>query len=133
MHRRSRHRNTWPGAWRQAKPGEGVIRLEARHSAGMLNIRVSDDGCGVKTWKKIRRLVVERKMAQRGHGRRSSAPRQLLAFLFLPGFSLKESADEISGRGVGLDIVYETIRQQYGMVRLESEPGKISIPLLRCR
>jgi two-component system sensor histidine kinase and response regulator WspE len=59
---------------------------------------------------------------------------ELLEFLFLPAFSLKDSITEISGRGVGLDIVHDTIRQQNGTVRLESEAGKgfrtsITLPL----
>ncbi len=103
------------------KPGTGTIVLEAKHRAGMLSIEISDDGRGVDL-EKIRRLVIERKMASpQMAGSLSSA--ELLEFLFLPAFSLKESTTEISGRGVGLDIVHETIRSQNGTVRIESELG----------
>ena len=103
------------------KPGTGTIVLEAKHRAGMLSIEISDDGRGVDL-EKIRRRVVERKMASpQMAGSLSSA--ELLEFLFLPAFSLKESTTEISGRGVGLDIVHETIRSQNGTVRIESELG----------
>ena len=103
------------------KPGTGTIVLEAKHRAGMLSIEISDDGRGVDL-EKIRRLVIERKMASaQMAGAMSSA--ELLEFLFLPAFSLKESTTEISGRGVGLDIVHETIRSQNGTVRIESELG----------
>ncbi|MEO5932018.1 MAG: hybrid sensor histidine kinase/response regulator [Duganella sp.] len=103
------------------KPGTGTIALEAKHRAGMLSIEISDDGRGVDL-EKIRRRVVERKMASpQMAGSLSSA--ELLEFLFLPAFSLKESTTEISGRGVGLDIVHETIRSQNGTVRIESELG----------
>jgi two-component system sensor histidine kinase and response regulator WspE len=53
----------------------------------------------------------------------SMSPAELMEFLFLPAFSLKENITEISGRGVGLDIVHETIRSQNGTVRIESELG----------
>jgi len=103
------------------KPGAGTIVLEARHRAGMLSIEISDDGKGVDI-EKIRARVVERKMAS---AQMASAMSQgeLMEFLFLPAFSLKQDITEISGRGVGLDIVHETIRAQNGTVRIESELG----------
>ena len=103
------------------KPGTGTIVLEAKHRAGMLSIEISDDGRGVDL-EKIRRRVVERKMASPQMAVSLSSA-ELLEFLFLPAFSLKESTTEISGRGVGLDIVHETIRSQNGTVRIESELG----------
>jgi len=115
-----------------AKPATGTIVMEARHRAGMLNIEISDDGRGVDP-EKIRRTVIERKMAtEQMVGAMSQA--ELLEFLFLPAFSLKGGITEISGRGVGLDVVHDTIRQQNGTVRIESELGKgfrtsITLPL----
>ncbi len=87
----------------------------------MLSIEISDDGRGVDL-EKIRQSVIERKMASPAMAAALS-PAELLEFLFLPAFSLKETANQLSGRGVGLDIVHETIREQNGTVRLESEPG----------
>ena len=104
-----------------AKPESGTIVLEAKHRAGMLSIEISDDGSGVDL-EKIRRRVVERKMAS-AQMATSLSQAELLEFLFLPAFSLKENTTEISGRGVGLDIVHETIRSQNGTVRIESELG----------
>jgi two-component system sensor histidine kinase and response regulator WspE len=114
------------------KPATGIITLEARHRAGMLSIEIADDGRGVDL-EKIRRTVVERKMASATMAAAMSAA-ELLEFLFLPAFSLKESTTEISGRGVGLDIVHDTIRQQNGTVKIESELGQgfrshITLPL----
>lgn len=114
------------------KPALGTIRMEARHRAGMLSIEISDDGRGVDL-EKIRQSVITRKMASPAMAAALSTG-ELLEFLFLPAFSLKEKANELSGRGVGLDIVHETIRQQNGTVRLESEPGRgfralITLPL----
>ncbi|MGX9714674.1 hybrid sensor histidine kinase/response regulator [Janthinobacterium lividum] len=114
------------------KEALGTIRMEARHRAGMLSIEISDDGRGVDL-EKIRQSVIERKMASPVMAAALS-PGELLEFLFLPAFSLKATANQLSGRGVGLDIVHETIRQQNGTVRLESEPGRgfralITLPL----
>ena len=117
---------------RSGKPPCGTITLEARHRAGMLNIEISDDGRGVDI-EKIRRTVVERKMSTPQMAAAMSQA-ELMEFLFLPAFSLKEEITEISGRGVGLDIVHDTIRDQNGTVRIESELGKgfrtsITLPL----
>jgi two-component system sensor histidine kinase and response regulator WspE len=114
------------------KPGAGTIVLEAKHRAGMLSIEISDDGNGVDL-EKIRDRVIDRKMAS-AQMAASLSPAELLEFLFLPAFSLKENTTEISGRGVGLDIVHETIRSQNGTVRIESELGAgfrtyITLPL----
>lgn len=114
------------------KPATGTIRMEARHRAGMLNIEISDNGRGVD-FEKIRHTVIERKMASEQMVAAMSHA-ELMEFLFLPAFSLKGGITEISGRGVGLDIVHDTIRQQNGTVRLESEAGKgfhisITLPL----
>ncbi|MBZ2206914.1 hybrid sensor histidine kinase/response regulator [Massilia soli] len=114
------------------KPAAGSIRLEARHRAGMLNIEISDDGRGVDL-ERIRANVVARGMSSDAMAAAMS-PAELLEFLFLPAFSLKETTSEISGRGVGLDVVQQVIREQNGSVRIESQPGlgfrtSITLPL----
>ena len=123
---------TAPERLAAGKPALGTIRLEARHRGGMLSVEISDDGRGVDL-EKIRLAVLERKMANPGMAAALS-PAELLEFLFLPAFSLKASANQLSGRGVGLDIVHETIRQQNGTVHLASSPGlgfraSITLPL----
>jgi two-component system sensor histidine kinase and response regulator WspE len=114
------------------KPALGEVTLSARHRAGMLSIEIRDDGRGVDL-ERIRRNVVARKMASETMAQAMSAP-ELMEFLFLPAFSLKETPSEISGRGVGLDVVLQTIREQNGTVRMESDPGQgfrtsITLPL----
>jgi two-component system sensor histidine kinase and response regulator WspE len=114
------------------KPDAGAIRLEARHRNGMLSIVISDDGRGVDL-ERIRDAVVRRKLASAPMAAAMSKA-ELMEFLFLPAFSLKETASAISGRGVGLDIVQQAVRAQNGNVRIDSEPGhgfrtSITLPL----
>ena len=104
------------------KPREGVVRLEARHSAGRLQITATDDGHGVNV-PKLREAIVERKLTNRETAQRLSEA-ELLEFLFLPGFTLKRDVTEISGRGVGLDVVQNMIKQVRGTIRISSEAGK---------
>lgn len=114
------------------KAAEGVIRLEACHSAGSLQIIVSDDGAGIDL-ERIREAVVRRNLANAETAAKLSEA-ELLEFLFLPGFTMKENVTEISGRGVGLDVVQDMIRQVRGLVRISSQPGggtrfKLELPL----
>src|SRR5207253_1416259 len=86
---------------RQAgKPAEALIRLEARHSAGMLLVTVSDDGAGVEP-ERVRTAIVQKKLTMPVMAEKLTDA-ELLEFLFLPGFTLKATVTEISGRGVGL-------------------------------
>ncbi|MDP9084032.1 MAG: hybrid sensor histidine kinase/response regulator, partial [Pseudomonadota bacterium] len=104
------------------KSGEGVIRLEARHSAGLLQITVTDDGRGIDL-DKLRAAILERKLtsAEIVH---TLSDVELLEFLFLPGFSTKQTVTEISGRGVGLDAVQTMIKQVRGTIRVASQLGQ---------
>ena len=103
------------------KPATGQLVIEASHSAGFLILRVSDDGRGVNI-EDLRSRVVAKGLtddataAKLGHA-------ELLEFLFLPGFSLRSEVTEISGRGVGLDVVQAAVREARGTVRMSSEPG----------
>jgi two-component system sensor histidine kinase and response regulator WspE len=103
------------------KPREGCIRLHARHRGGMLSIAVNDDGRGVDP-ERIRRAAVARGLAAPAFAQALSNA-ELMEFLFLPGFSLKEDANQISGRGVGLDVVYDAVQAQNGTVLVDSTPG----------
>jgi two-component system sensor histidine kinase and response regulator WspE len=92
------------------KSTEGTIRLEARHSAGMLLVTVTDDGAGIQT-ERVRETVLKRKLAAPAVAA-GLTEAELIEFLFLPGFTLKETVTEISGRGVGLDVVQNMVRWQ---------------------
>jgi two-component system sensor histidine kinase and response regulator WspE len=106
----------------RGKPVEGTIRLEARHSAGRLQVIVEDDGAGVDV-QKLRATVIERNLITREAAERLSEA-ELLEFLFLPGFSTKGTVTDISGRGVGLDVVRDMVKRLRGTVRISSQAGQ---------
>ncbi|MDB5836853.1 MAG: hybrid sensor histidine kinase/response regulator [Caballeronia sp.] len=101
------------------KPPEGTITLEARHSAGSLFISVSDDGGGVDL-DALRRAIVQKRLANETTAARLSDT-ELLEFLFLPGFSMRDTVTDVSGRGVGLDAVQDVVRQVRGNLRVTQE------------
>jgi two-component system, chemotaxis family, sensor histidine kinase and response regulator WspE len=104
------------------KPPGGVVRLEARHSAGHLMITASDDGRGIDV-EKIRHAVIERKLTNEETAYKLSDA-EIYEFLFLPGFSMKQEVTEISGRGVGLDVVQSLLKKVRGTIRVTSEIGR---------
>jgi two-component system sensor histidine kinase and response regulator WspE len=104
------------------KSADAAIDLAAGHSAGMLLLTVTDDGRGIDI-EPLRRRVVERALTNAATAADLSDA-ELLEFLFLPGFTMKDAVDEISGRGVGLDVVQHMARQVRGSVRIETRLGK---------
>ena len=104
------------------KPAEGLIRLRASHQAGLLVLELSDDGNGVDL-ERVRRSIVERQLSPSETAAQLSEE-ELLTFLFLPGFSLRDTVTEVSGRGVGLDAVQHMVRQLRGAVVLEQKAGE---------
>ena len=106
----------------QGKPEKGSLRLEARHSAGMLSITVSDDGRGVDL-ENLRRTIIDKKMCSKEMAAELS-DHELLEFLFLPNFSTKKTVSKVSGRGVGMDVVHSIINEIRGMIRSSTKPGQ---------
>jgi two-component system sensor histidine kinase and response regulator WspE len=104
------------------KSPEGLIKLSARHAAGMLLIELSDDGAGISL-DRLRVEVVQRKLTNAETAARLSEA-ELLEFLFLSGFSTRGEVTEISGRGVGLDVVQTMVRQLRGAVRIHQMSGQ---------
>jgi two-component system chemotaxis sensor kinase CheA len=102
------------------KPEEGVITLKAFHRAGRIVIEISDDGAGIDT-EKVRSKAIERGLI---------APDALLSndqlrmLIFEPGFSTSETVSDLSGRGVGMDVVKRNVQQLNGTVSLVSEKGR---------
>ncbi|MBW4488017.1 MAG: hybrid sensor histidine kinase/response regulator [Trichocoleus desertorum ATA4-8-CV12] len=104
------------------KPAEGLVRLEAVHQGGMLSITVSDDGRGMD-FERLRTKIVSKQLVSP-----EMAPQlteaELIEFLFLPGFSTSDTVTELSGRGVGLNIVQNMIQEVGGSLRAVSKLGK---------
>ncbi len=116
------------------KAPTATLILEARHRSGLLTIDVRDDGRGVDS-EAIRSKIVERGMAS-GDMARTMSVSELMGFLFLPGFSTAKAVTEISGRGVGLDVVHAMVQEVGGQVRADSNPGRgtvfhLQLPLTR--
>ncbi|PYU94828.1 MAG: hybrid sensor histidine kinase/response regulator, partial [Acidobacteria bacterium] len=114
---------------RAGKPGTGQICLQACHRAGMLQITLRDDGRGIDA-ERIRAKVVERGLVSRAMAQQLSEL-ELFDFLFLPGFTTSPSVTEISGRGVGLDVVQNMVTGLGGSVRAASIPGRETTFTLR--
>lgn len=104
------------------KPDEGKLILEARHMFGMLNIILTDDGRGIDP-EEIRKIIVRKGLISRDMAKNLSDS-ELYDFMFLPGFSTAEKVTELSGRGVGLDVVSAMLNTVGGSVKVESELGK---------
>lgn len=103
------------------KPAEAVVRVEAWHKAGLLQIIVADDGRGIDL-EAIRAAVQARKLTTAETAAHLSEA-ELLEFLFLPGFSMKADVSHISGRGVGLDAVQAMAKQVRGLASVASQLG----------
>ncbi len=104
------------------KPEQACIRLEAMHSAGMLSIVVEDDGRGMDS-ARLRDKIVQKKLVSQEMAAELSET-ELMDFLFLPGFSTREQVTEISGRGVGLDVVHSVVQEMHGIVHAAAHLGK---------
>jgi two-component system sensor histidine kinase and response regulator WspE len=100
----------------------GTILLDARHRSGMLIVSVSDDGRGIDA-EYIRKKVIDKKMVKPEIAAELSEV-ELMDFLFLPGFTTSDTVSEISGRGVGLDVVFSMVQEVGGTIRIESHPGE---------
>jgi two-component system chemotaxis sensor kinase CheA len=113
---------------RAGKPEEATLELSATSESGRVVIRLSDDGRGLDDTK------IVAKAKELGLETRAADPEQLHSLIFLPGFSTAERVSSLAGRGVGLDVVANTIRQLGGSIEVESRPGRgvkftLSLPL----
>ena len=104
------------------KSAEGLITLRASHQAGLLVVELIDDGAGVDL-ERLRRSIIDRKLSPEETAAQLSEE-ELLSFLFLPGFSMRDKVTEVSGRGVGLDAVQHMVRQLRGGVELVQQAGE---------
>lgn len=114
------------------KPEEGIITLNAYHQGGHIIIEISDDGRGLNL-SKIKKKILQNKLATEKLLAEMSDT-QILQYIFKPGFSTAEVVTDVSGRGVGMDVVKTNIENIRGTVDLHSVEGKgttfvIKIPL----
>ena len=107
---------------RNGKSASGTITIDAGHRAGSLTISITDDGRGINT-ESLKTKIIDRNLVTPQVAERLSEA-ELLEFLFLPGFSTRNEVTEISGRGVGLDVVQTMVKAVGGTVRITTQPGK---------
>lgn len=114
------------------KPETGVITLSAMHEGSHVRIRIRDDGKGLSR-ERIAKKAIERGLVS-ADAVASLSDREVYDFIFLPGFSTAEQVSDLSGRGVGMDVVRTNVQKIKGTIELSSVPGSgttidITIPL----
>ncbi|MGA2041279.1 MAG: hybrid sensor histidine kinase/response regulator [Bryobacteraceae bacterium] len=114
------------------KPATGTVTLKASHQAGQVVIEISDDGKGLAADKivasSVAKGLVTREQVQ------NMSDREKMALIFLPGVSTAEKVSDVSGRGVGMDVVKTNLDRLGGKIEIDSEPGRgshfrIKLPL----
>jgi two-component system chemotaxis sensor kinase CheA len=105
----------------RGKPRVGTIRLSAEVRGGGLRLRIQDDGAGVDVADVRGRAIATGTISPEVAA--AADDQTLLALLFVPGFTTRDSADLLAGRGVGLDLALEAVRRLGGTIRLMSQRG----------
>jgi len=122
-----------PEARRAAgKPEQGTVRLSAQQEGDHVSIEVSDDGAGIDP-EKIRRSAIKKGLIDSDAAARLTSD-ECLNLIFMAGFSTRSEVSDLSGRGVGMDVVQSKIRELSGQVQIHSEVGRgsrfaIRVPL----
>jgi len=119
---------TTPERLAAGKPAKSVVRLEARQEGDHIVLIVADDGRGM-SGEQIRAKAVEKGLITEEEAN-ALDERQSLNLIFLPAFSTKTQVSDVSGRGVGMDVVMTNIQKLSGSVEIRSEPGKGSVFLI---
>jgi len=114
----------------EGKPMEGTLHLSAEHRSGRIVIQIADDGHGIDR-KRVFDKAVERGLIDRAT---SLSDEQIDQLIFLPGFSTASRVSDVSGRGVGMDVVRKNIQDVGGRVVVQNTPGHgtrfiLSLPL----
>ncbi len=110
------------------KPAKSLVRLEARQEGDHIVLIIADDGRGMSA-ERIRAKAVDKGLISEEEAN-TLDERQSLNLIFLPGFSTKTQISDVSGRGVGMDVVKTNIQKLNGSVEIRSEPGKGSVFLI---
>ncbi len=106
---------------KNGKPRSGLIKLSAYHDGNNVVIEVEDDGKGIDI-EKVRKKAIEKGLLK--EDQLDLSDQEIIDLLFLPSFSTKDKVTNLSGRGVGLDVVKTKIEQLGGMVEVKSEKGR---------
>ncbi|MGE0086488.1 MAG: chemotaxis protein CheA [Desulfococcaceae bacterium] len=111
----------------RGKPRHGTISLAAEHSGSDVLIRISDDGAGIDP------EIIAAKAVEKGLIDRESVftEKEIFSFLFMPGFSTAKQVSDVSGRGVGMDVVRRRVENLRGSAEISSEKGKGTTVTLR--
>ncbi|HPE81366.1 MAG: chemotaxis protein CheA [Chromatiaceae bacterium] len=109
------------------KPETGIVRLSASHRGGNIVIEIRDDGRGLPR-DKILKKAVERGLVKADD---NLSDKDIYDLIFQPGFSTAEQVSDVSGRGVGMDVVRRNINELGGAIEIESTPGKGSAIIIR--
>ncbi len=104
------------------KPEEGVLRVQAVHLGDKVQIHVSDDGRGMDGHRIVQSALSKGLIAESDAARLSE--REMLDLIFLPGFSTKDQVSELSGRGVGMDVVRSAVQGLRGRVDISTRPNQ---------
>jgi two-component system, chemotaxis family, sensor kinase CheA len=117
---------------RLGKPARGVVRLNAYHQGNQVIVEVSDDGRGIDA-QKIRAKAIQLGMITAEDAARLSEA-EAVQFIFKPGFSTAEQVTEVSGRGVGMDVVQSVLQRLKATISVETRPGhgatfRLKLPL----
>jgi len=105
------------------KPAEGVVRLSAAHRSGRIVIEVADDGAGINR-ERVKGIAVEKGLIS---AEATLSDEEIDNLIFMPGFSTAAEVSDISGRGVGMDVVRRSIQALGGRITISSKPGKGSV------
>lgn len=114
---------------RAHKPRQGKIRLEAKQEGDHILISISDDGAGIDQ-ERVLRKAIDRGLVSAERAAALSK-REILDFVFLPGFSTVENPTNLSGRGVGMDVVRSNLKKMNGSIELDSKRGEGTLVQLR--
>ncbi len=120
------------GRRRAGKAASGIVRLRAFQEGGKVNVEISDDGAGLNV-DRLRKKAVERGLITPQQAKQM-AEREIFNLIFLPGFSTAEKLTNVSGRGVGMDVVKTNVEKISGTIDIESSAGagttvRVKIPL----
>ncbi|MBE9547100.1 MAG: chemotaxis protein CheA [Proteobacteria bacterium] len=112
------------------KPEKGLVQLKAFHRGGNIVIEISDDGKGLDK-DRILQKALEKGLIDSSHG---LSDQDIFKLIFLPGFSTAAKVTDVSGRGVGMDVVRQAVEKLRGKIEIDSVPGKgstfaLSFPL----